>query len=429
MTRKTLSRREVLRGAGVALALPLLDAMQSPGARGNAAAPPCRLLFLYASTGVAVPFWTPKGEGADYELSTTLTPLKEFKKDLLVLSRLDHRREDRVGNGHDHASATLLSTAPIGQRDRGNCGTAISVDQLAARKLGEQTRLPSLELGCDPDSSRIHISNISWRGPAMPMGREFRPRQVFARLFGDPRGDAFRRSILDYVLDSAQRLHNDLGRQDRHKLDEYLESVRAIEKRIAAAERHAQGMAPPALRLPEGVPGDFSEHIHLMSDLLVLALQCDVTRVITFMYANESDDHTFPQLGVPESHHTLSHYNPNTEEGKAQLIKLQKVDQFYIEHFRYLLEKLKGTRDGQGTLLDHCLAVYASGLSYPNQHSRLDIPVVLAGRGAGTVDPGRHVRYPAGTPFSNLLLAMLDRVGVPLERMSDSTGRLPGLTR
>jgi hypothetical protein len=430
MTRKVLSRRAMLRGAGVALGLPLLEAMQPPVVLGAAppAKAPRRLVFIYASTGVAVPSWTPQGEGSTYELSPTLQPLKDFRNDLLVLSGLDHRREDRANNEHDMASSTLLSTAPIGQRDRGSYATGITADQVAAQKIGDQTRLPSLELGCDADSSRMHISNISWRGPALPMGREFRPRQAFARMFGDPRGDAFRRSILDYVQDSARRLEADLGAPDRRKLDEYLESIRAIERRIAVAERHARDVAPPPVPLPAGVPGDFSEHLRLMSDLLALALQSDVTRVATFMYANESDDHAFPQLGIPEGHHTLSHYNPATAEGQAQLVKLQKVDQFYVEHFRYLLTRLKAASEGAGTLLDHCLIVYASGLSYPNKHSRIDIPVLLAGRAGGTLSPGRHVRYPAGTPFSNLLLSLLDRMDVPLPRMSDSTGRLPGLT-
>ncbi|MDZ4401405.1 DUF1552 domain-containing protein [Prosthecobacter sp.] len=424
---KPISRREMLRGTGAALALPLLEAMQAPRAFAAAAKPPCRMVFVYASTGVAVPYWTPKGEGADYEMSPTLSTLKAFKDDMLVISGLDHRREDRASNEHDMASSTLLSTAPIGQRDRATYATGISVDQVAAKKLGDLTRLPSLELGCDANSSRMHVSNVSWRGPAMPMGREFRPRQVFARLFGDPSGDAYRRSTLDYVLGSARRLQSRLGAQDRDKLGEYLESIHSIEQRIAAAERHAVAVAPK-MALPEGVPGDFSEHLRLMCDLLVVALQSDVTRVSTFMFANESDDHAFPQLGIPEGHHALSHYNPLTDEGKAQEAKLQKVDQFYIEHFEYLLSKMKATRDGEGTLLDNCMVCYASGLSYPNKHSRIDIPVVLAGRAGGTLAPGRHVRHPAGTPFSNLLLSMLDRMDVPLDRVSDSTGRLPGLT-
>lgn len=427
---KAISRREMLRGAGVALGLPLLEAMQPAHLLGanQAAKPPCRMVVIYASTGVAVPSWTPKGEGPDFALSPTLLPLKDFKNDVLVLSGLDHRREDRANNEHDMASSTLLSTAPLGQRDRGSYATGVTVDQVIARKIGDQTRLPSLELGCDADSSRMHVSNISWRGPALPMGREYRPRQAFARMFGDPRGDAFRRSILDYVRDSTKRLEGHLGAQDRHKLDEYFGSIRAIEQRIAVAERHARDIVPPRVQLPPGVPADFSEHLRLMSDLLVLALQSDVSRVVTFMYANESDDHAFPQLGIPEGHHTLSHYNPNTAEGQAQLVKLQKVDQFYVEHFQYLLTKLKAAREGDATLLDNCMVLYASGLSYPNKHSRLDIPVVLAGRGAGTLNPGRHIRYPAGTPFSNLLLAMLERMDVPMPRISDSTGRLPKLT-
>jgi hypothetical protein len=424
---KPISRREMLRGSGAALALPLLEAMHAPRAYAAAAKPPCRMVFIYASTGVAVPYWTPTGEGANYEMSQTLSTIKEFKDDILVISGLDHRREDRASNEHDMASSTLLSTAPIGERDRATYATGISVDQVAAQKLGDLTRLPSLELGTDAVSSRMHISNVSWRGPAMPMGREYRPRQVFSKIFGDPRGDVYKRSMLDYVLGSAKRLQSRLGARDKEKLGEYLESVHSIEKRITAAERHALAVAPPDMKLPEGVPGDFSEHLKLMCDLLVLALQGDVTRVSTFMFANESDDHSFPQLGIPEGHHTLSHYNPTTEEGKAQEKKLQKIDEFYISHFNYLLTKLKATRDGEATLLDNSMICYASGLSHPNQHSRIDIPVVLAGRAGGTLKPGRHVRHSKGTPFSNLLLSMMDRMNVPLERVSDSTGRLTGL--
>jgi hypothetical protein len=420
----------MLRAAGVTLGLPLLEAMQPRRLLGAAKAvtPPKRLVFVYASTGVAVPSWTPEGEGADYKLSPTLAPLAEFKNDLLVLGGLDHRREDRAANEHDMASSTLLSPAPIGERDRATYATGISVDQVVARKIGDQTRLPSIELGCDSDTSRIHISNVSWRGPAMPMGREFRPRQAFARMFGDPRADAYRRSILDYVSDGARRLQKNLGQADRRKLDEYFDSIRAIEKRIEVAERHGKNITPPKVELPEGVPADFSEHLKLMSDLLVLALRTDVTRVATFMFANESDDHSFPELGIPEGHHTLSHYNPATAEGQEHLVKLQKVDQFYVEHFRYLLTKLKGSGEGEANLLDNSMIVYASGLSYPNKHSRIDIPVVLAGRGGGTIDPGRHVRHPAGTPFTNLLLSLLDRMEVPLPRVADSTDRLAGLT-
>ena len=428
---KPLSRRTMLRASGVTLALPWLEAMQPRRAAFGAAAeaaPPRRLVFIYASTGVAVPSWTPVGEGADYQLSPTLAPLSKFKNDLLVVGGLDHRREDRASNEHDMASSTLLSTAPVGERDRATYATGITVDQVAARQIGDQTRLPSLELGCDSDSSRMHISNVSWRGPAQPMGREFRPRQAFARMFGDPRADLYRRSILDYVADGARRLQPSLGVTDRRKLDEYFESIREIEKRIAAAERHGRDLKTPDVKIPEGVPGDFSEHLKLMCDLLALALRTDVTRIATFMFANESDDHAFPELGIPEGHHTLSHYNPETAEGKEHLVKLQKVDQFYVEHFRYLLEKLRGSQEGEADLLDHSMVVYASGLSYPNKHSRIDIPVVLAGRGGGTIDPGRHARHPAGTPFSNLLLSLLDRMEVKLDRVSDSTGRLSGLT-
>ena len=212
----------MLRGSGAALALPLLEAMHAPRALAAAVKPPCRMVFIYASTGVAVPYWTPKGEGSAYEMSQTLSTIQEFKDDMLVISGLDHRREDRASNEHDMASSTLLSTAPIGQRDRATYATGISVDQIAAQKLGDLTRLPSLELGTDANSSRMHVSNVSWRGPAMPMGREYRPRQVFAKLFGDPRGDVYKRSMLDYVLDSAKRLQSRLGVRDREKLGEYL---------------------------------------------------------------------------------------------------------------------------------------------------------------------------------------------------------------
>jgi hypothetical protein len=446
MTR--MSRRTLLRGAGAAIGLPFLEAM----ADEPQADPPVRLMFIYAPGGFLMNGWAPKGEGAAFELSDTLSPLEPFKSDLLVLGGLDSRNGEEGGNGHPAASAPWLSSAAINARDRGGYCTDISVDQLAARALGDATRLASLELGTQDNPAALHSSHISWRAPGSPMGKEAHPRAVFRRLFGDPQGDRFRKSVLDFTRDGADRLRGSLGAADRGKMEEYLESVRAIERRIQFAEKHAPA-APPQVDGLEKLPDDaappgpakgtkgpppggipFGDRIRMLSDLAALGFQADSTRVVTFMYANEDTFPPLPDIGVAD-HHGLAHgawfaasREARTDEERRMAEMHRKVDRWKVERFAHLLARLKGIQEGPGTLLDNCLILFGSGLSWGGGHLRTDLPLVLAGKAGGRVRPGRHLRYPRGTPLPNLWLSMLDAVGVKLDRIADSTGRLPGLS-
>lgn len=426
-----ISRRTVLRGIGATLALPMLDAMQPIAARAaapKAADPPLRLLFVFVPGGVNLDAWTPKGMGAEYEFSATLRVLEPVREDVLVLSGLDSRRGETGANGHPLGCAPWLSSAPLNERDTGGYCTDISVDQIAARAIGRQTRLPSIELGCDQDSSQMHTSNISWRGPNSPMGKEADPRAVYNRLLGDPRTGGNQQSILDIVLQDARSLRTKLGRVDQLKLDEYLDSVRAIERRIELAERHAETYRPPDINLPDAVPDDYGEHVRLLSDLLVLGLRTDATRVASFMYNNEPGRRQpWVELGINEEHHGLAHLDPRTEEGRQKLEKLHQIDRYYLEVFVHMLQQLKNTPEGEGSLLDHCMIVYGSGLAWGRLHNRENVPVVLAGGAGGTIHGGRHIDY-RGRPLADLYLALINRLGIRADRIADSTGPLPQLT-
>jgi hypothetical protein len=424
-----ISRRTLLRGAGVAIGLPLLEAMRPLRllASTHAARPPVRLAFLYVPGGVNMNEWMPRGEGAAYELSPTLSPLQPLKGEILVLSGVNARKGEQGNNGHDLGCGPWLSSAPIGRNDRGGYATDVSVDQIAARALADRIRLPSLELGCDKSNERIHTSNISWRAPGSPMGKEVNPRSVFARLFGDPQGDRHRRSVLDLVQAEAREVRNRLGSEDRGKLDEYLDSLRSVEKRIQFAERDAQKRPPPRMDLPPGVPDDYREHVRLLGDLAVLGFQADATRVVTFMLSNEAGRASWLDLGIREHHHDLAHHDPRTEEGQEKLRKLQKIDQAHVSMFAAMLEKMRTAREGEGTLLDHSMVLYGSGLEWGRKHNRENLPLILAGRGGGTIKPGRHLKL-GGAPFSNLHLSLLDRMGVRLERIADGTGRIDALS-
>lgn len=448
MSKTRISRRTLLRGAGVAIGLPLLEAMEPVRAFASQSSgkPPVRLMFIYAPGGVIMDSWTPKGEGASYALSPSLSPLEPFKSDVVVLSGLDNRLPETGGNGHPIASATWLSSAPLHERDSHGYSTNITVDQIAARKIGENTRLASLELGVSHNPTAIHSCNISWRAPGSPMGKDVQPRAVFARLFGDPKGDRYRKSVLDLVLDSASSLRRSVGAADRNKMDEYLDSVRSIEKRIQFIEKN-KPPAPPKVdwleRLPDDAEGSpdpktkaarkggipLKDHLHMLQELAALGFQADSTRVITLMYEGEDTLPPIAEAGDTLGHHGLAHWGFG--RGPAEIAKAiehhQKVDQWLVGRFAQLLEKLKGIREGGGTLLDNCLVLFGSGLSSGGQHSRANLPLVLAGRGGGQVRTGRHLKFPKGTPFANLFLPMLDAVGVKLDKIADSTGRLPGL--
>lgn len=449
MSRTRISRRTLLRGGGVAIGLPLLESMGPRRAFASAGArkAPVRLMFVYTPGGVIMDSWTPREEGAAYALSPTLSPLEPYQSDLVVLTGLENRLVETGGNGHPIASSTWLSSAALHQRDSHGYSTDMTVDQIAARKVGDDTRLASLELGVSHNPTAIHSCNISWRAPGSPMGKDVDPRAVFARLFGDPKGDRYRRSVLDLVLESAGSLRSSVGAADRNKMDEYLDSVRAIEKRIQFVEKN-QPPAPPKVdwleKLPEraeGVPDPktrgprqggipLKDHLHMLQDLAALGFQADSTRVVTLMYEGEDTLPPIAEAGDTLGHHGLAHWGFGRGPGEvAKAIDMhQKVDQWVVGRFAQLLEKLKSIREGDGTLLDNCLVLFGSGLSSGGQHSRANLPLVLAGKGGGQVRPGRHLRFPKATPFANLYLSLLDAVGVKLDRIADSTGRLAGLS-
>ncbi len=446
-TSHRINRRTVLRGLGTSLALPWLDAMHPfrPLARAGTVekAMPKRMAFFYVPNGVRMESWTPEKVGADFELPDSLKPLESFKDDLLVLTGLTQDNAFAHGDGpgdHARALACFLTGTHPRKTDGANIKAGVSVDQLAAQKLGHLTRLPSLELGIDPSAqagncdsgySCAYSSNISWSSATTPVAKEINPRLAFDRLFGNgqsgemstTRGlrDEYRSSILDFVADDARRLHDRLGTHDRRKLDEYLTSVREIERRIAKASEPVD--VPDGAERPTGVPKDYPEHVALMMDLIALSFQADVTRIATFVFANEGSNRSYRFLDVPEGHHELSHHGGN----KEKLSKIARINLFHIEQFARLIGLLKAIPEGEGNVLDHSMLVYGSGIGDGNRHNHDDLPVLLVGHGHGTIKPGRHARYPRGTPLNNLYLSLLDRAGCSVEALGDSKGRLEGL--
>src|SRR5579862_390269 len=444
MTRQ-ISRRAVLRGLGVAVALPTLDAMAPLRVfAGDTPAPPLRMAFLSIPNGVNNAYWFPKDVGSNYILPKTLASLEPVKNDLLVLSGLAHDKAKANGDGpgdHARSNATYLTGCQARKTDGKDIRAGVSVDQRAADKMAAKTRLASIELGCekgamagncDSGYSCAYSSAISWKSPTLPMPKEINPRSVFTRLFGDPNQLAqerdraklamYRRSVLDLVSADAKSLDQDLGLADRRKLEEYLEAVRTVEKQIQAAEKD-EARRIPVMEAPEGIPTDFPAYVKLMMDLLVLAFQTDTTRIATFVMANEGSNRTFPWIEVRDGHHSLSHHGGNVEKTD----KIQKIDQFYVEQFSYFVQKMRSIPDGDGTLLDNSMLVYGGAIGDGNRHNHDELPILLAGKAQGTIASGRHLRYPRGTPLCNLFLSMLDRVGVREDSFGDGTGRLHDL--
>lgn len=441
-----LSRRTLLKGVGASLGLPLLNAMM-PGSGWTAPASsiPNRMAFVFVPNGVVVPDWTPKDFGTSWQLSPTLEPLARVKDHLCAITGLAQDNAEAKGDGPgDHArsaSAFLTGTHPV-KTDGANIRAGISVDQVAAEKIGSLTRLPSLEIGtevgrnagqCDSGYSCAYSNNISWKTPSTPMSKEINPRLVFERLFGsasdresaknrEKRG-FYRKSILDAVSDDAAKISSKLGQTDRRKMDEYFTSVREIEQRIARSQAETTRLKIPQIDLPGGVPRDLDEHIQLMFDLLVIAFETDSTRVATFMLANEGSNRSYPMVGVNDGHHHLSHH-----QNKADWIaSIKKIDKYLITHLAKFLEKLKNTAEADGNLLDHSMIVYGSAISDGNRHNHNNLPILLAGRGSGTITSDRHLVYREGTPLNNLFLSMLDRMEAGIDQLGDSTGRLDGL--
>jgi hypothetical protein len=443
---RRLSRRTVLRGLGTAIALPWLEAMApEAGAAASVGRPaPLRMAFLYVPNGVHMADWTPSKTGSDFQLPHILEPLAPVKDDLLVLTGLAQRNAEALGDGggdHARSLATFLTGCHPKKTDGANIRAGISVDQVAALKVGQQTRFASLELGCDRGAqsgncdsgySCAYSSNISWRSETTPMAKEVNPRLVFDRLFASQvagenaaaraKRALYKRSILDFVAEDAGTLKSRLGVSDRRKVEEYLTGVRELEVRMARAEESPAGNLRDTPK-PQGVPKDYEEHIRLMYDLMVLAFQGDVTRIATFMYANEGSSKSYHFIGVPEGHHDLSHHGGDPKKHE----KIKKINRFHITQFAYFLQKLKAIKEGDATLLDRSMIVYGSGISDGDRHNHDDLPVLLAGKGSGTIHTGRHVKLDKSTPLNNLYLAMLDRVGAPIDRLGDSTGRLEGL--
>ena len=441
-----LSRRAVLRGIGAAVALPWLEAMSPAtawaGDVGGAGGIPRRIAFLYVPNGVHMADWTPAETGSGFGMPPTLKPVETFRDDLLVLSGLEQQNASPLGDeGGDHARslACFLTGAHPLKTDGANIRAGVSIDQVAAMQIGHRTRLPSLELGIDPSAqagscdsgySCAYSSNISWKSENMPMAKEIDPGLLFDRLFGSRPRDASpadrarrerrQRSVLDFVLEDARQLHSQLGANDRRKIDEYLNAVREIERRIEQARAFEAGARPaPGVARPGGIPSDLREHIRLMLDLLALAFQADVTRIGTFMFANEASNRAYPFLKVPDGHHDLSHHGNDPKKHE----KIKAINRFHVEQFAYLLGRLKSMKEGDGTLLDQVMVVYGSGISDGDRHNHDDLPILLAGKGGGSITPGRHVKYDS-VPLNNLYLAMLDRMGVRVDRHGDSTGKL-----
>ncbi len=444
MRRQHLPRRTVLQGLGTAIALPLLDAMTPAFGSSGKDKPrsPLRLAFVYAPNGMIMEHWTPAQEGRDYVLPRILEPLASHRDSLLILSGLAQKNGLGLGDGPgDHARAAASYLTGVHPKKTGGadiqCG--VSVDQLAAQVLGKETRLPSLELSledarqvvnCDVGYSCAYTNSISWRGPSSPMPPEVNPRLVFERLFGgadsgeDPatraRRQLYRQSLLDYVHRDTNHLKANLGASDRRKIDEYLFAIRDIEKRIQSAEQHSRATAP-SLGKPSGIPVDYGEHARLMFDLMAVAFQADLTRIATFMLGRELSVRTYREIGITDAHHGLTHH-----QGNAQMIaKVLQINCYHAGLFAHFIEKLKSIPDGDGALLDHVMILYGSGLSDGNQHLHHDLPVLVAGSRRFRL--GRHLRYAAETPLTNLFLTLLDRFGVNVESLGDSAGRLQGL--
>lgn len=443
---KKLSRRTFLKGAGTAIALPYLDAMIPAFARASEIPQrPVRMVHVFAPSGMIEPAWYPKTTGRDFEFQRIMKPLEKFREDILVMSGLS---ANAVGAGmadgggdHARAVATYLTGVRIKKTLGADFRAGISADQIAARALGAHTKFPSLELTCEDsrtlgecDGHTCAYQTLAWKSPTEPLPPEMHPRILFERMFGgmdvsaDPRErqnrQFYRRSILDLTLQDTHRLQRELGGNDRRKLDEYLTSVRDLERRMERQENDPQHALPSGAAKPMGIPATYADHARLMFDMLVLALQTDMTRVATFMMAREGGVRPYPEIGVPEAHHSISHHRNDPD----LIEKVTKIECYHMEQFAYFVEKLKGTPDGGGSLLDHCTIAYGAAMGDPNRHDHNLCPTVIAGRAAGKIRTGRHVAYKPGTPIANLHLTMLDVAGVPTEKLGNSDGKLDFLS-
>jgi hypothetical protein len=443
ITHKHLPRRTFLRGLGATIALPMLDAMRPALARAAATKPPLRLAFTYVPNGVTLADWTPDASGRGFAFTRILKPLEPFRDDVIVVSGLAHRNGLALGDGpgdHARAAASYLTGVHPRKTAGADIRNGVSIDQIIAQHLASETRFPSIELGCD-DSRTVgncdsgyscaYTNSIAWRTETMPMPPETNPRLVFERLFGadaglDPQTRArrlrSRRSILDLVHERSRSLVSELGPSDRRKIDEYLDSIRDVERQIERAEQDDR-VFDPSMEKPSGIPIEYERYVQLMFDMQILAFQADLTRVSTMMMGREGSLRTYPEIGVPDPHHPLTHHG-----GKADWVaKVTRINEFHMSLFAAFIAKMKAIPDGDGTLLDHAIVVYGSGLADGDRHTHEDLPVLLVGRGGG-FGSGRHLVYAKETPMTNLFLTLADRMGVRPESIGDSTGRVEHLT-
>jgi hypothetical protein len=439
ITRKALPRRTFLRGVGATVALPLLDAMvPSMTALARTPAEPVRRLgFVYMPMGCDIARWTPPAAPGLVELSPALESLRPVVDDVTVITNLELK--NAYPGTHATSNAAFLSAAKAKWTESSDYYLGTTVDQIAARQIGRETLLPSLELSmdllqtvgqCDNGYACVYQNNLSWSSPTTPLPAEAHPRVVFERLFGEGGSDADRRaalrrraSLLDWIREDVTRLQKRLGPADRTRVDQYLETVREVERRIQKAEGAAADQPLPDLDRPTGVPVSYADHARLMFDLQVLALQVDVTRVITFQLARETSNRTYPEIGVPDPHHPLTHHGNDPQK----VARMAKINAFHVSLFAYFLEKLKGTPDGEGSLLDHSVYLYGSGMGDPNVHDHVNLPILVAGGAAGRLEGGRHIRYAEPAPLANLHLTLLEKVGVRMDAFADSTGKVDEL--
>ena len=439
ISKKMLPRRTVLRGLGTALALPMLDAMVPAlsGISGRAAEPVRRLGWVYCPNGMAMDAWMPAAKES-LDLSTTLSPLAPYRDQTVVVSGLAQGQAEALGDGngeHTRATATWLNGVHTRETEGADVRAGKTADQIAADQLGRTTPLGSLELAidqdflvgsCDNGYSCIYMNTIAWRDETTPLPMQNNPRVVFERLFGDGGSTADRqsefkkdRSILDAISSDLARLQREIGAGDQARVAQYLDAVRAIERRIQLSEQKDTEL--PELERPVGIPESYREHVELMFDLTALAYQVDMTRVFTFMLGRELNGRAYPEIGIPDSHHGLSHHRYDPEK----LAQLAKINTYHVSLFTHFLDELANTPDGDGSLLDHSLLMYGASLSDSNKHSHFDLPLLLVGGGAGQLKGGRHLQYPRDTPMTNLLVSQLDKAGVRLDDgLGDSTGRL-----
>ena len=439
LTKKALPRRTFLRGVGASLSLPLLDAMV-PAMTAQVATPARprpRLNFVYMPMGSDIHRWTPRSEDNLSELSPSLASLASVRDHVTAITNMELK--NAYPGTHATSNAAFLSAAKAKWTESTDYYLGTTVDQIAAKQIGQETRLPSLELSmdlvsmvgqCDNGFACVYQNNLSWSSPTTPLPSEAHPRVVFERLFGEGGSAEDRRaalreraSLLDWVRDDIARLQSQLGPNDRTKVSEYLDTVREVERRIQKAEAETADNILPDLDRPAGVPAAYADHARLMFDLQVLAMQGDVTRVATFQLARETSNRTYPEIGVTDPHHPLTHHGGD----QAKIDKVAKINAFHVSLFAYFLEKLKATPEGDGTLLDHSLILYGSGMGNPNIHDHVNLPILVAGGAAGKHKGGRHIRYAEPKPLANLHLTLLEKVGVRLDSFADSQGKVEEL--